>query len=164
MVKSTTDTDITAGGVNGALTLIGRFPDLQGTDEVKRSKVAWLDAYAHTRFRRDACKAASVPKSTFYDYLRNDPAFAKAVADTRIAFIDEVEDDTVDMARTQRDKAGVAAKIAVLKAEKPDKYGKLGTIEHRHTVQDLVEATPLDVIEGEFREVPTSELALMRSG
>lgn len=71
-----------------------------------------------------ACKLVDIASSTYYDYLKNDPAFAEAVKVVINTQIDEVEEGLLKMLHSDSEKIRIAASDIYLKAKAKDRgYG-----------------------------------------
>lgn len=88
------------------------------------TKARALRAYARTGTVKAACEAAQIARRTWYDWMQDDEAFAKAAVDAREAVADELVEEAVQRAKDGSD----TLIIFLLKSMRRSEYGDKQTI------------------------------------
>ena len=124
-----------------------------------------LAAVAHCLSVTAACAQVGISRETHYQWVRQDPDYAEAVAEARQLGADWLEDVAIARA-TAREKPSDVLLIFLLKGAMPDKYRDMARREDRHDISELLKAVLLELADrSQARDVtPEAEWAPLPPG
>jgi terminase small subunit-like protein len=115
------------------------FPQIQHAKQR-----AMLAAVAHCLSVTAACAQVGIARETHYQWVRQDPDYAEAVAEARQLGADWLEDVAIARA-TAGDKPSDVLLIFLLKAARPEKYRENQRRDERTDVSELLKAVLLEL-------------------
>ena len=113
----------------------------QGNGRMTKKQRA-LDAYRLTGTKTEAAAAAGVAPKTLYQWIKTSSKFAAAIEEADQAVDDRLQVEA--LTRAIEGKSDTMLKV-MLAARMPDRFGQRsehiirGTIEHRHSVPELID-------------------------
>lgn len=108
---------------------------------MEQHKKAVLDAFIELGTVYHACKQAGVGRTTWYNWLKDDPEFAEAVSKAEEDVADDLEQEAIKRAKDGSD----TLLIFLLKGHKPEKFKE--RFQQQHTGQVALKSVPDDELE-----------------
>ena len=134
-------TNGTAVGATERAEATSLFPQIQHAKQR-----AMLAAVAHCLSVTAACAQVGIARETHYQWVRQYPDYAEAVAEARQLGADWLEDVAIARA-TAGAKPSDVLLIFLLKAARPDKYRDMARREDRNDISELLKAVLLEMHE-----------------